>query len=70
MAKKGGKGKSTTMVSPLYESGTTNGPVGGPTGGIAPKDPLGYLSNSGQAAPGGSPSERTPTSKGERATAH
>lgn len=68
MAKKAGK-KSTKMVSPLYEGGTMNGPVAGPTSGTPPKDPFGYLSNTGYAAPSGSPADRTASSSGERATA-
>jgi hypothetical protein len=66
MAKKGSGG----MVGPLYESGNTNGPVAGPKGGTSPKDPLGYKSNSGYKAPGGSPADRQASSTGERATAH
>lgn len=50
MAKKNGKG-SAKPYGPLYESGKTNGPVAGPTGGIAPRDPMGYLSNTGKSAP-------------------
>lgn len=50
--------KSTKPVSPLYESGRTNGPVAGPKGGIRPSDPHNYLSRSGQSAPSGSPSDR------------
>lgn len=64
MAKKNGRG-STKLVSPLYESGSTNGPAEGPKGGKAPGDPLGYLTRSGDAAPSGSPSDRP----AERATA-
>lgn len=63
-------GKSTKMVGPLYESGTMNGPAAGPKGGTAPRDPLGYMSQSGQTAPGGSPSDRQSGPAGERATAH
>jgi hypothetical protein len=58
MAKNGGK-KSAKLVGPLYgEGGTTNGTAAGPKGGTSPKDPLGYLSQSGQSAPSGSPSDR------------
>ena len=57
MAKKGGKG-SAKIVSPMYESGRTNGPVAGPKGGISPRDPMNYLGNSGQSAPSGSPADR------------
>jgi len=58
------------MVSPLYESGTMNGPAAGPKGGKSPSDPLGYQSNTGDTAPGGSPSDRQASSTGARATAH
>lgn len=58
MAKKNGGKKSTALVGPLYESGRTNGPASGPKGGISPRDPLGYLSNTGQSAPSGSPADR------------
>jgi len=69
MAKNGKKG-SAKIVSPLYESGSMNGPVAGPTGGKSPGDPFGYLSATGSTAPGGSPSDRQASSYGERATAH
>src|SRR2546427_906894 len=69
MAKKNGK-KGAALVGPLYASGTTNGPVAGPTGGVSVKDPMGYLSNSGSSAPGGSPSERGHSAPAERETAH
>jgi hypothetical protein len=55
MAKKNGGSK---LVSPLFVGGKTNGEVAGPKGGTAPRDPFGYLSNSGQSAPGGSPSDK------------
>jgi hypothetical protein len=67
---KNGNGKSTRMVSPLYESGRTNGPVAGPKGGKSPSDPLGYKSRTGDSAPGGSPGDRQASSTGEAATAH
>lgn len=69
MAKKNGK-KSAKLVGPLYEGGTMNGPAAGPTGGVSTKDPMGYLSNSGSSAPGGSPSERGHSAPAERETAH
>jgi hypothetical protein len=67
MAKKGGKER---LVSPLYESGSTNGPVAGPTSGTSPGDPLGYKGRTGYKAPSGSPADRQASSTGERATAH
>ena len=69
MAKRGNGKKSVRPVSPLYEGGRMNGPVAGPTGGVSPRDPLGYLSNKGSNAPGGSPADRQASSHGERATA-
>jgi len=59
MAKKGSK-KSAQPVSPLYESGRLNGPVGGPKSGKSPRDPFGYLSNTGDAPPSGSPGDHGP----------
>lgn len=53
-----GKKGSTKMVSPLYVSGSHVGQVAGPTSGVSPKDPFGYLTKSGQSAPGGSPADR------------
>lgn len=67
MAKKAG-GK-VGYHGPLFTSGRTNGPVAGPKGGQMPRDPLGYMSGGGNAAPGGSPADRKPSSRGERATA-
>lgn len=64
MAKKstgnGGKSGSTRLVSPLYESGTTVGPVSGPKGGLPVRDPFNYLNSPGQSAPGGSMTDRGP----------
>lgn len=53
-----GSKKSTALLGPLYVGGKTNGDAAGPKGGISPKDPLGYLSNQGGSAPGGSPADR------------
>ena len=64
------KSSSSKMVSPLYESGTMNGPAAGPKGGESVPDPMSYLSKSGMKAPGGSPSDRQASSEGERSTAH
>lgn len=69
MAKKNGNGGSAKLVGPLYQSGTMNGPVAGPTGGSTIPDPMGYLSKSGKDAPGGSPADRSSGPAGERATA-
>jgi hypothetical protein len=55
------KGGSAKLFGPLYESGKTNGPVAGPKGGKAPRDPFSYLSNHGDSAPsGGSSKDASP----------
>ncbi len=68
MAKK--NGKSAELLSPLYASGRTNGEVAGMKGGKSPSDPLGYRTETGSAAPGGSPADRKASSYGPAATAH
>jgi len=63
------KRESAKLVSPLYESGSMNGPAAGPSGGVAPNDPFGYMTNPGMKAPSGSPADRGASSSGTRATA-
>ena len=46
------------QATPLYKSGSMNGPVGGPTEPNRTPDPLGYLSDPGRPAPGGNPGSK------------
>jgi len=48
------------QATPLYKSGRTNGPVGGPTQPPRVPDPLGYLSDPGMQPPSGNTND-TPT---------
>lgn len=56
MARQGGV-DDRKQASPLYQGGSTNGPVGGPTGPPHTPDPFNYLNSPGGTAPGGSPAE-------------
>ena len=46
------------QASPLYQSGRTNGQVGGPKQPPRPADPLKYLSEPGMNAQMGSPGDK------------
>lgn len=57
MARSGGI-EDSKQATPLYQSGRTNGPVGGPRQPPATPDPFKYLDSPGSTAPSGSPGDK------------
>jgi len=75
MAKRNGRksnGRSGELVSPLYGRGReTNAPVGGPKGGMRPRDPFGYVTRGEPTpAPRGRAGDRSASAHAEREMAH